>query len=50
MVERFRAQSLAADEHWQWRFDYCKCCRITVRNANNSMLLRDNHSDKHKIS
>jgi len=50
VVERSRAQRLAADEHWQWKFDHCKCCQITVRNANNSMLLRYNNSDKHKSS
>jgi len=50
VVERFRSQSLAAEEHWEWRVNYCKCCQITVRNANNSMLLRYNNSDKHKNS
>jgi len=49
MVERSRAQWLAADDHWQWRGDYCKCFQITLRNANNSMLLRYN-SDEHKSS
>jgi len=50
MVERSRAQRLTADEHWQWIFNYCQCGQITVRNANNSLLLRYSNSDKHKSS
>jgi len=50
MVERSIAQRLAPDKHWHWRFDYCKCCQITIRNANNSMLLRYDNSNKHKSS
>jgi len=30
MVETSRAQRLAADEHWQWRFDYWKCKQLHV--------------------
>jgi len=50
VVERSRSQRLAAEEHWEWRFNYCKCFQITVRNANNSMLLLYDNSDKNKNS
>jgi len=40
-VERYRSQMVAAEEHWVWRFNYCKCWQITARNANNYMLYRD---------
>jgi len=36
--------------HWEWRFNYCKCSQITVRNANKSMLPRYSNSDRHKNS
>jgi len=50
VVERFRSQRLATDVHQEWRFDNCKCCQITVRNANKPMLLRYNISDRHESS
>jgi len=51
MVERSRSQSLAMEaQYTETKFNICKCCQITVRNANNPMLLRYNNSDKHKSS
>jgi len=50
VVERSRSQRLAAEKQWEWRFNYCKCCQITVRNANNFMLLWYNNSNKHTNS
>jgi len=50
VVERSRPQRLPAEVHWKWWFKYGKYCQITVRNANKSMLLGYNNSDRHKNS
>jgi len=50
VVERSRSQRLAAEKHWEWRFNYCKCCQIIARSANNFMLLWYNNSNKHTNS
>ena len=31
-------------------YSYCKCCKITLKNANKSMLLRHKESERHKRS
>jgi len=51
VVERSRSQRFAAEEHWnEDLLTYSKCCQITVRNANNLILLRYSNFDKHKYS
>jgi len=50
VVQRYRYQRLAIDGHWEWRFNYIKCCQVTARNANKSLLLRYNNSGRHKSS
>jgi len=44
-------QTLPTEGHWQWRFNYCKCCQNTFRNANIKwMSLRLYNSETHKRS
>jgi len=50
IVQGSRTQRLGTKGHWEKGLIIVKCCQITVRNANNSMLLGYNNSDKHKSS
>jgi len=43
-------KGLTTDVHWEWRFNCCKRCQITIRNGNKSILLRCNNFDRQKSS